>query len=130
MGYFPFFVELEGKEGLIVGGGRIAAHKIEKIKPFGAKLTVVAPYLSEDIKEDPEINCKERPFWMWMWWQVFCDRGRRMTRNSTRISAHCAREKIFLSMWWMTRKSAVLSFRHWSKKENSVREFPQKAQAR
>ena len=62
MGYFPFFVELEGKEGLIVGGGRIAAHKIEKIKPFGAKLTVVAPYLSEDIKEDPEINCKERPF--------------------------------------------------------------------
>ena len=50
MGYFPFFVELEGKEGLIVGGGRIAAHKIEKIKPFGAKLTVVAPYLSEDIK--------------------------------------------------------------------------------
>lgn len=76
MGYFPFFVELEGKEGLIVGGGRIAAHKIEKIKPFGAKLTVVAPYLSEDIKEDPEINCKERPFFgCGCGWQVFCDRG-------------------------------------------------------
>ena len=62
MGYFPFFVELEGKEGLIVGGGRIAAHKIEKIKPFGAKLTVVAPYLAEDIKADPILECKERPF--------------------------------------------------------------------
>lgn len=62
MGYFPFFVELEGKEGLIVGGGRIAAHKIEKIKPFGAKLTVVAPYLAEDIKTDPILDCKERPF--------------------------------------------------------------------
>lgn len=62
MGYFPFFIELEGKEGLIVGGGRIAAHKIEKLKPYGAKLTVVAPHIEKRLKEDETLICEERAF--------------------------------------------------------------------
>ena len=43
MGYFPFFVELEGKRGVIVGGGNVAARKVEKLLMFGTELTVVAP---------------------------------------------------------------------------------------
>lgn len=43
MGYFPFFVELKGKRGVIVGGGNVAARKVEKLLLFGPKLTVVAP---------------------------------------------------------------------------------------
>lgn len=43
MGYFPFFIELEGKHGVIVGGGNVAARKVEKLLMFGPKLTVVAP---------------------------------------------------------------------------------------
>lgn len=46
MGYFPFFVELEGKRGVIVGGGTVAARKVEKLLAFGPKLTVIAPDLS------------------------------------------------------------------------------------
>ena len=34
MGYFPFFVELEGKRGVIVGGGKVAARKVEKLLAF------------------------------------------------------------------------------------------------
>lgn len=62
MGYFPFFMEVEGKEGLIVGGGRVAAHKIEKMKPFGARLIVVAPYLADGLKADPTLTLLERSF--------------------------------------------------------------------
>ena len=62
MGYFPFFVDLEGKEGLIVGGGRIAAHKVEKLKPYGAKLTVVATDIISNLKEDKTLCCRERAF--------------------------------------------------------------------
>lgn len=43
MGYFPFFVDIEGKNCLVVGGGRVARHKLEKLLPYGARLTVVAP---------------------------------------------------------------------------------------
>lgn len=62
MGYFPFFIEVKGQEGLIVGGGKIAAHKIEKLKPFQASLTVVAPCIKEEIKKDTSLICKERMF--------------------------------------------------------------------
>lgn len=30
MAYFPFFIDIENKKGLIVGGGRIAAHKAKR----------------------------------------------------------------------------------------------------
>ncbi len=43
MGHFPFFVEIGGKRGVIVGGGRVAARKVEKLLPFGPVLTVIAP---------------------------------------------------------------------------------------
>lgn len=62
MSYFPFFIDIQDKNGLIVGGGRIAAHKIEKLRPFGAKLTVVAPALLEELKADGAVVCLEREF--------------------------------------------------------------------
>ena len=56
MPYFPFFMELEGREGLVVGGGAVAARKIEKLLPFGPRLTVAAPELLPEI----EALCRER----------------------------------------------------------------------
>ena len=47
MAYFPFFVDIGGKNGLIAGGGRIALHKLQKLLPYGAKLQIVAPEVSE-----------------------------------------------------------------------------------
>ena len=41
MALFPFFINLEGARGLIVGTGRHAQEKIEKLKPYGPRLTVV-----------------------------------------------------------------------------------------
>lgn len=47
MGHFPFFMEIERKQGVIVGGGRVAARKVEKLLAFGPALTVIAPQIEE-----------------------------------------------------------------------------------
>lgn len=62
MAYFPFFIDMEGKSGLIVGGGRVAAHKVHKLLPFGAALTVVAPKIDTELLENPALICLEREF--------------------------------------------------------------------
>jgi len=48
MALFPFFVNIENAHGLIIGTGKHAQEKIEKLKPYGARLTVIP---EEDFKE-------------------------------------------------------------------------------
>lgn len=55
MGYFPFFVELEGRRGVIVGGGKVASRKVEKLLWFGADLTVIAPDIETCVKKQGEL---------------------------------------------------------------------------
>jgi siroheme synthase-like protein len=62
MGYFPFFMDLAGKEGLIVGGGAVAARKIRSLLPYGARLTVAAPELLPEIAENDALTVLRRPF--------------------------------------------------------------------
>lgn len=50
MAYFPFFVDIAEKNGLIVGGGKIALHKLQKLLPYGVRLCVVAPDISEELR--------------------------------------------------------------------------------
>lgn len=49
MAYFPFMVEIGGKDILIVGGGRSAFHKVRAFLGFGANITVIAEDISPDI---------------------------------------------------------------------------------
>ena len=51
MSYFPFFMEIKDKECLVVGGGMVALRKIEKLLPFGVKITVVSPAFCSEIEE-------------------------------------------------------------------------------
>lgn len=62
MAYFPFFVELDGQEGLIVGGSAVALRKIEKLLPYGPRLTVCAPDISTEIRAIPGLVLLERAF--------------------------------------------------------------------
>ena len=55
MGYFPFFVELEGRRGVIVGGGKVAARKVEKLLMFGPDLTVIAPNIEACVRIQGEL---------------------------------------------------------------------------
>ncbi len=62
MGYFPFFIDIEGKKGLVVGGGTVAARKVEKLLPFSPEITVIAPVILTELKENKAISCMEKEF--------------------------------------------------------------------
>ena len=49
MSYFPFFIELEGRTCLIVGGGDVAFRKIRELLPFGVDIHVVSKEICESI---------------------------------------------------------------------------------
>lgn len=62
MAYFPFFMDLEGREGLVVGGGTVAARKLGKLLPYGPRLTVAAPEILPEIEALPGLTLLRRAF--------------------------------------------------------------------
>lgn len=62
MGYFPFFVDLEGREGLIAGGGAVALGKLRRLLPYGPRLTVAAPEILPEIEALPGLTLLRRAF--------------------------------------------------------------------
>lgn len=51
MGYFPFYIDIENKKCIIVGGGKIALQKLRKIILFNPDITVIAPNICDEIKK-------------------------------------------------------------------------------
>ncbi|WP_445370905.1 siroheme synthase CysG [Methylomonas sp. HW2-6] len=51
MDYFPLFLKLKGQSCLIVGAGEIASRKIELLAKAGAKISVVAPEVSDSVAD-------------------------------------------------------------------------------
>jgi len=51
MEYLPVFLQLRSQLSVVVGGGRIAARKVELLLRSGSRITVVAPELSEDLRK-------------------------------------------------------------------------------
>lgn len=47
---FAIEMNLEGKNVLVVGGGRIALRKVKNLLPTGCRITVVAPSIDPDLK--------------------------------------------------------------------------------
>ena len=52
MRYFPLFLDLAGKQVLLVGGGEVAARKYALLKDAGAKISVVAPLLGDELARE------------------------------------------------------------------------------
>ena len=46
--WFPLFINLENKKILVIGGGKVAVKKIEKILEYGADITVVTENVMEE----------------------------------------------------------------------------------
>ena len=51
MSYFPFFMNIEGKRGFVVGGGTTALFKIKKLLPFSVALEVISLEVLDEIKQ-------------------------------------------------------------------------------
>lgn len=62
MAYFPFFIDLQGRTGLVVGGGRVAARKVRALLPYGPHLTVCAPALLPELESLPGLTVRREPF--------------------------------------------------------------------
>ena len=62
MAYFPFFVDISGGDGLIVGGGRVALRKIKKLLPYEPRLTVCANTFLPEIESIPGLTLVRGPF--------------------------------------------------------------------
>ncbi len=66
MAYFPLFVDIKNRNILVVGGGKVALRKIEKLLPFNPKITVIAKKVKEDkirqLALTGKINLYERQF--------------------------------------------------------------------
>jgi precorrin-2 dehydrogenase/sirohydrochlorin ferrochelatase len=64
---FSIELNLEGRNVLVVGGGRIALRKVKTLLPTGARITVVAPQLDPEFEalksgESASITLKNRPY--------------------------------------------------------------------
>lgn len=51
MDYFPIFLRLTGEPVLVVGGGEVAARKVDLLARAGARITIVAPELTDSLAE-------------------------------------------------------------------------------
>lgn len=51
MAYFPMFVDMTERECLIVGGGNVAYRKVMVMLDFGAKITVVAEDICDELRK-------------------------------------------------------------------------------
>lgn len=62
MPHFPLFVDLKDRPILVVGGGKVALRKLQKLSPYGAKPTVVAPEILPEIELLPGVTLCRRQF--------------------------------------------------------------------
>ena len=50
MAYFPFYMDLSGKKGVILGGGRVASGKLKTLLAFGPEMVCISPVICEEIE--------------------------------------------------------------------------------
>ena len=65
MRYYPINIDISGKRCVVVGGGEVAARKVEVLVRAGAKVRVVSPELVPKLKElaeKDEIEHAQRPY--------------------------------------------------------------------
>lgn len=51
MAYFPFYIGIKDRKILVVGGGKVALRKVEKLLPFEPEITVIAPSICDEIRK-------------------------------------------------------------------------------
>jgi uroporphyrin-III C-methyltransferase/precorrin-2 dehydrogenase/sirohydrochlorin ferrochelatase len=70
---YPVFLKLEGRKVLLVGGGTVAASKLDGLLAAGARVTVVAPEIDAALEREG-VEWQQRPFAPrdldGVWWAV------------------------------------------------------------
>lgn len=95
MGYFPIFQDISGRKVLIVGGGRVALRKAEKLLPFEPEITVVAPEIRSEF-ENLGVELVRRSF---------CDSD--IAADTALVIAACNDEAVNSRIYHICRESAI-----------------------
>jgi precorrin-2 dehydrogenase/sirohydrochlorin ferrochelatase len=59
---YPVNLVVDGRPCLVVGGGAVAARKVAGLVACGARVTVVAPSVADDIRRQPGVVWRERTY--------------------------------------------------------------------
>ena len=62
MAYFPFMIDITGKDCYVAGGGKIAYRKILDLQRFGAEVTVAAPEICAEIQNLPNLKVLQKEY--------------------------------------------------------------------
>jgi siroheme synthase-like protein len=49
--YYPIFLDVEERDVLVVGGGKVASRKVETLLQYGANVTVLSPALTDELEQ-------------------------------------------------------------------------------
>lgn len=60
--YLPIFIDLRDKPVVVVGGGTVAARKIESLLKAGARVKVIAPEVTDEIASFEELDIELREY--------------------------------------------------------------------
>ena len=60
--YYPINLDVRGRACLVVGGGKVARRKVQRLLDAGAEVTVVAPEVHPKIEADPRIEVRKRAY--------------------------------------------------------------------
>ncbi|MGQ1784024.1 MULTISPECIES: precorrin-2 dehydrogenase/sirohydrochlorin ferrochelatase family protein [unclassified Saccharicrinis] len=62
MTFLPISINVSKQQILIVGGGKVALHKITLLKRFTSNFKVIAPRILEEVKEIEGVEIEERNY--------------------------------------------------------------------
>lgn len=62
--FFPVFLNIENKKCLVIGGGRVALRKINKLLKYKARVIIISKNIIEEIKslKDKNLEIIEKEF--------------------------------------------------------------------
>lgn len=52
MAFFPFMIQMQDKLCVIGGGGKVAYRKVSMMLSFGARVTVIAPKICDELQKN------------------------------------------------------------------------------
>jgi siroheme synthase-like protein len=55
--YYPIYLDIEGRNVVIIGGGNVCARKAETMMKYGARVTVVSPEMTDEIEQWAREGC-------------------------------------------------------------------------
>ncbi len=59
---YPVNLVLDGRACLVVGGGTVAARKVEGLRACGARVHVIAPWICEEVRQWADVTVEQRPY--------------------------------------------------------------------